>query len=132
MREILSLADAGENASRQLVKNDNGKLLETYAAKAFLAGLELKQKVRTSVADLIETPDLSESTVAAVSDIALLLSAHELCVVSVGHYLDTGKKQFRVNANVLAEWSYDYAERASGEWGFAQLDLGLSSSLTSD
>lgn len=132
MQELLDLAGASANSSRQLIEGDSGKLLEPNSAKAFLDGSEIELKVRTSVIDLVQGPELSESTMAAVSDIALLLSAHELCVVSVGQYLATGKKQYRANANVLAQWSYDYADRASGEWGFAQLDLGLASPLTSD
>ena len=129
-RAALLLAEQSESILRNLNSDCGERLLGNGAAKSFDFALELGGSVRRSITELFEEKDAKEIAKVGLGNVPTLIQALDFCSMAVMQYLTTEDESYCVNATTLALWSYQYAEMASGEWGFVELDLGLSSTVT--
>ena len=128
-QEALRFIDEAETAIRRLNASQGERLLGHAARKAIDAALDLRSLVRRSLSILAGKPRLMEAATVEIGKLVPALSANDLCLATVIYYLKTEDTKYRSNAETLSAWSYHYVDLAYCEWGFTELDLGLSSKL---
>ena len=119
---LLHRENAIEEELRRIFTESAQRLGDEYT-RVLLGGLRFRKIVReTALRHADIWPANSWNT------IARRMALNELCLVCILHHLETGAGQ-EINVQMLAYWSYKYADYASLEVGYACSDLGLGRKL---
>ena len=119
---LLIREDAIDGELRRIFTESSEQLGEEWA-KSLLRGLTFRKIVRETVLPHADTwPADSWKT------IAHRMALNELCLVCILHHLETGAGE-DINVQMLAYWSYKYADYAVLEASFGSSELGLGRKL---
>ena len=102
---------------------ESSERLGDERANALIGGLRFRKVVRETV---LRHADIWPEN--SLHIIGRRMTLNELCLACVLHHLATGAGR-EVNAQTLALWSYQFADYASLEVGYACSDLGLGRKL---
>ncbi len=119
---LLARENAIEEEMGRIFTESSERLGDEWA-KALTGGLTFRRVVRETVlrhADIWPTDSWNI--------IARRMALNELCLVCVLHNLETGAGR-EINVQMLAYWSYKYADYAYLEAGFGSSELGLGHKL---
>ena len=119
---LLQGEDAIDGELQRIFTKSSERLGDEWT-RALLGGLRFRKVVRETVlrhADI--WPEDSWNTIARP------MALNELCLVCILHHLETGEGR-EINVQMLAHWSYKYADYAYLEAGYGSSDLGLGHKL---
>ena len=122
LESLLARENAIEEEMSRIFTESSERLGDEWA-RALTGGLTFRRVVRETVlrhADIWPTDSWNI--------IARRMALNELCLVCVLHNLETGAGR-EINVQMLAYWSYKYADYAYLEAGFGSSELGLGHKL---